>query len=645
MARTRATADGLRNFLDSSDDDLFRNQERYGLMIYRTAWLVEILAASAGLFIAWTAALAAYNGFPDKGEFPAMMRAFGGALPFVIIAVIEPTKIYLASGVYHAKAFFWKFVFMVGLLALTFVTFETMYNGLVQQNTNIKSSVDEIRNERTRLEEQIDFKQQRVEAYKQETAAGIREHHKSELEKLRISFATKRESLEAALRARLLPIEQAIAELGNQSAFDREKVTQEISDRRQRLASIDKQYDALIAQFSERRDRLNREKAEDLARNDGLFSGGKRTEIEARYDRKIEQLERRIVDLNVRRREDKNVINSELQSLRQLRGRLLSGDRQSREELQRLESQRVEYTNEHQKQLATTQRQQDEDETKLTQERDKRIEEVSTNQDRIPGLLNDIEAHQDELQELEATYRQEASQLQIVQLTKTACGFFYNWCFGETGQENKKFDVAHFPEEKISTVATIWFSSIAFIAATIGSFLALASFLLRDPKAYQVERSKTFKQLVGNIGEGIRHTGAGLKSLLVRFGEGAFEVLRSLADILRKIGNGLNYILISFGEALKIIARSFRRMTLDMRRYLRAPKIKYEKIEVERVVEKRIEVEVPVEKVVVKEVPKEIVRTEIVYVPLYSVEEGKVQMQPDMVNNLARSNPNEEEEQ
>ena len=45
-------------------------------------------------------------------------------------------------------------------------------------------------------------------------------------------------------------------------------------------------------------------------------------------------------------------------------------------------------------------------------------------------------------------------------------------------------------------------------------------------------------------------------------------------------------------------------------------------VEVEKEIIK--EVEVPVEKVVIQEVPKEIVRKELVYVPLYSVESGTI---------------------
>ena len=54
--------------------------------------------------------------------------------------------------------------------------------------------------------------------------------------------------------------------------------------------------------------------------------------------------------------------------------------------------------------------------------------------------------------------------------------------------------------------------------------------------------------------------------------------------------------------------------------------IKHEIKEVEKIIERPVEVikEVPVDRIVIQEVPKEIIRKELVYVPLYSVESGTI---------------------
>ena len=637
MSALKSTEKGLKGFLDreSSDDFLFERQERYGVMIYRTAWLVEILAASAGLFIAWTSAWVAYEGLEVKDN-NAMIRAFGGALPFVIIAVIEPTKIYLASGVYHAKAFLWKFVFAVGLLTLTFVTFETMYNGLVQQNTNINVQVEKIRNERTDIETDIAFRKSQIADFKQETEEGIRASYNEQVVALRERFESKRNELERSLASRLRPVEAGLEDIRARSLPDIEKIDTQIVNLNADIERSNKNIDGRIAQKRNQRAELVTERSAELARLSAeWFAGEEEANVKRKYDRRISSVDDEIDAIEQQRVSDQAAIKREISSLRRQRNRLTLSSSDAKSEIQRLEAMRAQIRNEQEGELSELQAKRVQEEGEIIAERDRKIGLVSANQIRIPELEKSVEQQQTKLKTLEADYRGEASKLQIVQLTKTACGLFYAWCFGDDVKEGQKFDIAHFPEEKLSTVATVWFASIAFVGATIGSFLALASFVLRDPKAYQAETNRTFRQLTQNMGEGFKSAGSGFGNLMTRMGEGGLGLLQSSADLIRRIGAGLNYILVSVGEALKIIASSFRKLMLDIRRYLRAPKIKYEKVEVDRIVEKRVEV--PVEKIVYKEVPKEIVRTKLVYVPLYSVEEGKVQMNPEMVDNLTEN--------
>ena len=75
-----------------------------------------------------------------------LIGAVMGALPFVIIAVIEPTKIPLAGGFYKTKILGWKLLILASLLGLTVVTFETMFNGLERNLTNVTRQVVEAEN-------------------------------------------------------------------------------------------------------------------------------------------------------------------------------------------------------------------------------------------------------------------------------------------------------------------------------------------------------------------------------------------------------------------------------------------------------------------------------------------------------------------
>jgi hypothetical protein len=115
--------------------------------------------------------------------------------------------------------------------------------------------------------------------------------------------------------------------------------------------------------------------------------------------------------------------------------------------------------------------------------------------------------------------------------------------------------------------------------------LALAGFVLEDPESYKpvLHKKRPFRNA--------------LRGLLVR---------------LRKF----------YGKRRTgVIRTTLRSLLIDIRRWVRAPRIKYQKVKVPHEVIK----EVPgPEKVVYTEVPKEVVKNEIVYVPLYSVEEGTV---------------------
>jgi hypothetical protein len=271
----------------------------------------------------------------------------------------------------------------------------------------------------------------------------------------------------------------------------------------------------------------------------------------------------------------------------------------------------------------------------------------------------------------------QSADLQTVQLTKTACGLFSTWCFGEKAVEdaqasdanNNSFlegdventaliyvgkqsevsqtiDLADLPTDKIDQISSLWFASIAIIVATLGTFLAFTSFVLQDQKSYNSDNSTTLSDLIRNFGSALKEAGIGIGRFLIDNGKASSEFISKSAV---GFGNGIQSILQAIGAMFTVIGRSFRKMTLDIRRYVRAPKVKFETVEKEVVVEKKVEViverevvvekEVEVivekEKVVIKEVPKEIVRKEIVYVPLYSTENGKVLMDADLLTGSA----------
>ena len=125
------------DLLKKGFDNLFDPQYRfdsdrsYSKFIYYAAWGVEILASMIGLFFAWSTGFNAYVQL-DERTTQTFIYAFQGALPFILIAIIEPLKIPLAAGLYKVKIFGWKILIGFALLGLTVITFETMFTSLEQ---------------------------------------------------------------------------------------------------------------------------------------------------------------------------------------------------------------------------------------------------------------------------------------------------------------------------------------------------------------------------------------------------------------------------------------------------------------------------------------------------------------------------------
>ncbi|MDC1000978.1 hypothetical protein OAS89_00660 [Alphaproteobacteria bacterium] len=159
MAQSALMKQGLEGLFNPKNQ--FESEADYGKKILKVAWTVEILAALTGLFIAWGQGYDVYYSI-DNPTASDLLNAIMGALPFVIIAVIEPTKIPLAGGFYKTKLFGWKMLILASLLGLTIVTFETMFNGLERNLTNVTRQVTDANNKILSLGNAIEEKNRKL---------------------------------------------------------------------------------------------------------------------------------------------------------------------------------------------------------------------------------------------------------------------------------------------------------------------------------------------------------------------------------------------------------------------------------------------------------------------------------------------------
>jgi len=109
-----------------------------GKFLYGFAWIVELCAASAGFLFAYLTLTKI--GQQDIGnQTPADIRLILATIPFVIVGIVELTKIPLVSACYLSPSRVTKYLFGLSLILVSIITFETFLNGF-QQGLQIRLS-------------------------------------------------------------------------------------------------------------------------------------------------------------------------------------------------------------------------------------------------------------------------------------------------------------------------------------------------------------------------------------------------------------------------------------------------------------------------------------------------------------------------
>jgi len=279
MAQSTLMKKGLEGLF--TPEKKFEAEAKYGQRILYVAWAVEILAALIGLTIAWATAYDAYRGIdnPDQSQ---LMNAIIGALPFLIIAVIEPTKIPLAGGFYKTRILGWKILILTALLALTGVTFETMFNGLERNLTNVTRNVVDSENRIQYLTDQLTEKNRELDNLVGKSATELTQDLTETLERLTAEYDSFVNNETDNLREQIRPIndqkrelELRLASMAGQSLeaskAQTDLIRSNIEDLQKRISSIEKTRDSELAAYrlsltsrSDAVDKQNKQKLDGL---------------------------------------------------------------------------------------------------------------------------------------------------------------------------------------------------------------------------------------------------------------------------------------------------------------------------------------------------------------------------------------------
>jgi hypothetical protein len=122
----------------------------YSKTLIGLAWTVEVIAVLIGLTISIVVAVSAYNSYASEGSVSLLDGTSAivvAGLPFVLIAVVEICKIPLTFAFMSVQNVAWRFMFLIFVLFLCAITFETMLNGFERNFSNLNRAIDTRRND------------------------------------------------------------------------------------------------------------------------------------------------------------------------------------------------------------------------------------------------------------------------------------------------------------------------------------------------------------------------------------------------------------------------------------------------------------------------------------------------------------------
>ena len=143
-----------------------RNERLFkiGINLVRFAWVVEIVAVLIGFLISIIVAYSVYfqlDRVDDTLTFGDYSTILVAGLPFVLVAIVEATKIPVATALMYAKHVRWRIMLFIVLVLLATITFETMINGFERNFSNLTLSIDERKSDDLLLQHKIDLLEER----------------------------------------------------------------------------------------------------------------------------------------------------------------------------------------------------------------------------------------------------------------------------------------------------------------------------------------------------------------------------------------------------------------------------------------------------------------------------------------------------
>lgn len=464
----------------------------YANFLVRLAWVVEIMAVAIGLTISVVMGLATYNSFEQSGGagfVEGTAAILVTALPFILIAIVELCKIPLVFAFMAVKSLFWRSLFMIFVLFLCLITFETMFNGFERNFANLNRAIDEravenanFASEKTLLEMRraqiLKFSEDDVIARVEADRAEINERFESQVSEINARVRSSLNDIDTSFETDLvIKIDELMTirddyydSWSQETALVEERFSSMLLGN---IAGSSEERERLLEELEDLKAEFARERAEA-----GFFTAAA---VESRYRSLIATKERQLQEITTGYLGG-DALTKQAQMEDRLRSQIefvnLKYERRIREVNERIDATKqeiIDRTNENATTEAAVYDQAARDRRDFIQLRDGELNDVveyesskyaelEVMEQQSFGIDENLFELNSEILQNDAEVRQLINQNQIYRLAMYA----YNV---DEGANVEKY--------MLGTVALIWFGSLSIITAVTGVMLALAGFYLR----------------------------------------------------------------------------------------------------------------------------------------------------------------------
>ena len=473
--------------------------------LLRAAWTVEVVAVLLGLAISVAVGFDGWASLQNSQRTDADVWINIGisSAPFLLVALVEMTKIPMSGAAYYATRWYWRVMFTLGLLFVAFVTFETMFNGLERNFASLKYSMDIKMDEYTLLQEQFhDLEAEKSvaeeltldsieEAYNSRLAAIYRDFDKaivaidnryaSQLQATSDEFIQEKRADKERLNNDLTALkERHAAEL----QFAADRVTDSVEQAQKALdakrLTIQRQYQARTREI----DTLNREMA-DLSALDFTKRGRLQEQLAVATEAR-QALSVRLSDLV-----DESATSSVSSSEAALRSRQTA-------EINAISEKIEEVSNELEKALGDRKAANEDLNRRIAQEKApvlrKREVQLTQAEEWREGRLKELENRSLKIQDLNSQISSRAAEMTSLrgEINTEGRG---NQVYRMAASYYDKDNIAELSPGEIAFVATVWFGSLATIVACAGIVLAFGSYAVKAPPKLKSNYRQTFRHL------------------------------------------------------------------------------------------------------------------------------------------------------